>query len=155
MIFFRQSKPPIPAAVSQLGFSKYFYIAEGGFGRRAGPDTRKGERTMELPLKGIRILDLSTMYPGPLCTMMLADFGAEVIRVEPPKGGDLWRLSQPRVNGLGMPYLQVNRNKKSLCLNLKEPEAREIFYKLVRGADVVVEQYRPAWRRGSASTTKR
>ena len=98
---------------------------------------------MELPLKGIRILDLSTMYPGPLCTMMLADFGAEVIRVEPPKGGDLWRLSQPRVNGLGMPYLQVNRNKKSLCLNLKEPEAREIFYKLVRGADVVVEQYRP------------
>lgn len=50
---------------------------------------------MELPLKGIRILDLSTMYPGPLCTMMLADFGAEVIRVEPPKGGDLWRLSQP------------------------------------------------------------
>ena len=98
---------------------------------------------MELPLKGIRILDLSTMYPGPLCTMMLADFDAEVIRVEPPKGGDLWRLSQPRVNGLGMPYLQVNRNKKSLCLNLKEPEAREIFYKLVRGADVVVEQYRP------------
>lgn len=98
---------------------------------------------MELPLKGIRILDLSTMYPGPLCTMMLADFGAEVIRVEPPKGGDLWRLSQPRVNGLGMPYLHVNRNKKSLCLNLKEPEAREIFYKLVRGADVVVEQYRP------------
>lgn len=98
---------------------------------------------MELPLKGVRILDLSTMYPGPLCTMLLADFGAEVIRVEPPKGGDLWRLSLPRVNGLGMPYFQVNRNKKSICLNLKETEAKEIFYKLAQDADVVVEQYRP------------
>lgn len=98
---------------------------------------------MKLPLEGVKILDLSTMYPGPLCTMLLADYGADVIRIEPPKGGDLWRLSQPRVNGLGMPYLQVNRNKKSMTLNLKEPEAREIFYKLVKDADVVVEQYRP------------
>ena len=98
---------------------------------------------VKLPLNGVKILDLSTMYPGPLCTMLLADYGAEVIRIEPPKGGDLWRLSQPRLNGLGMPYLQVNRNKKSMTLNLKEPEAKEIFYDLVRTADVVVEQYRP------------
>ena len=98
---------------------------------------------MEMPLAGIRVLDLSTMYPGPVCTMTLADFGAEVIRVEPTKGGDLWRCSLPLVNGLGMPYLQVNRNKKSICLNLKDPEAKEIFYRLVKDADVVVEQYRP------------
>ena len=98
---------------------------------------------MEMPLAGIKVLDLSTMYPGPVCTMTLADFGAEVIRVEPTKGGDLWRYSLPLVNGLGMPYLQVNRNKKSICLNLKDPEAKEIFYRLVKDADVVVEQYRP------------
>ena len=81
---------------------------------------------MEMPLAGIRVLDLSTMYPGPVCTMTLADFGAEVIRVEPTKGGDLWRYSLPLVNGLGMPYLQVNRNKKSICLNLKDPKAKEM-----------------------------
>ena len=98
---------------------------------------------MEMPLAGIKVLDLSTMYPGPVCTMTLADFGAEVIRVEPTKGGDLWRYSLPLVNGLGMPYLQVNRNKKSICLNLKDPKAKEIFYRLVKDADVVVEQYRP------------
>ncbi len=98
---------------------------------------------MKLPLEGIRILDLSTMYPGPLCTMLLADFGAEVIRIEPPNGGDLWRQSAPRINGLGMPYLQVNRNKKSMTLNLKSQEARDIFYKLTADADVIVEQYRP------------
>lgn len=98
---------------------------------------------MELPLSGIKVLDLSTMYPGPLCTMTLADFGAEVIRIEPTKGGDLWRYSLPLVNGLGMPYLQVNRNKKSMNLNLKETEGREIFYRLAADADVIVEQYRP------------
>ena len=95
---------------------------------------------MELPLSGIKVLDLSTMYPGPLCTMTLADFGAEVIRIEPTKGGDLWRYSLPLVNGLGMPYLQVNRNKKSMNLNLKETEGREIFYRLAADADVIVEQ---------------
>lgn len=98
---------------------------------------------MERPLENIKVLDLSTMYPGPLCTMMLADFGAEVIRVEPTKGGDLWRNSLPQVEGLGMPYLQVNRNKKSMQLNLKEEDGRKIFYKLAESADVIVEQYRP------------
>lgn len=98
---------------------------------------------MKMPLEGVRVLDLSTMFPGPLCTMILADFGAEVIRVEPVKGGDLWRLSLPHIVDLGAPYLQVNRNKKSMNLNLKEEEARKIFYKLAETADVIVEQYRP------------
>lgn len=98
---------------------------------------------MKRPLEGITVLDLSTMYPGPMCTMTLADFGANVIRVEPAQGGDLWRHSLPLVNGIGMPYLQVNRNKKSMNLNLKDPQARKIFYKLAADADVIVEQYRP------------
>ncbi|NCB24234.1 MAG: CoA transferase [Bacteroidia bacterium] len=83
------------------------------------------------------------MLPGPLCTMMLADFGAEVIRVEPTNAGDLWRYSVPRVKDVGGGYLQVNRNKKSINLNLKNEEAREVFYKLAKDADVIVEQYRP------------
>ena len=98
---------------------------------------------MKMPLEGIRVLDLSTMFPGPLCTMIMADFGAEVIRVEPVKGGDLWRASLPHIVDLGAPYLQVNRNKKSMNLNLKEEEARKIFYRLAETADVIVEQYRP------------
>lgn len=98
---------------------------------------------MKLPLEGIKVLDLSTMLPGPLCTMIMADFGAEVIRVEPTKGGDLWRNSLPLVNGLGHPYMQVNRNKKSMDLNLKSDEGKAIFYRMVKDADVVIEQYRP------------
>ncbi len=98
---------------------------------------------MKLPLSGIKVLDLSTMYPGPLCTMTLADFGAEVIRIEPTKGGDLFRYSLPLHIDLGMPYLQMNRNKKSVNLNLKEADGREIFYRLAADADVIVEQYRP------------
>lgn len=91
---------------------------------------------MTTPLNGIRILDLSQLYPGPLCTMILADLGAEVIKVEPPGTGDHARA---------FPFLfnQINRNKKSLSLNLKHPRAQEAFRRLAAGADVVVEGFRP------------
>lgn len=91
---------------------------------------------MTTPLEGIRVLDLSQLYPGPLCTMILADLGAEVIKVEPPGTGDHARA---------YPFLfnQINRNKKSLSLNLKHPRAQEAFRKLAAGADVVVEGFRP------------
>ncbi len=78
---------------------------------------------MMLPLKGITVLDLTTLLPGPLCSMMLGDFGAEVIKIEQPKGGDLARMAKPALkdkNGVdtsGM-YLLINRNKKSLTVNL-------------------------------------
>lgn len=97
----------------------------------------------QLPLEKIKILDLSSMYPGPLLTMTLADFGADVIRIEPVKGGDLWRHSVPQIVDCGANYFQVNRNKRSMTLNLKSEEAKQIFYKMVRDADVVIEQYRP------------
>lgn len=98
---------------------------------------------MGLPLEGIKILDLSTMLPGPFCTMILADFGAEVIKIEAVKGGDLFRGAKPMLQDTGGAFFQVNRNKKSISLNLKSEEGREIFYKLAKDADVVIEQYRP------------
>lgn len=110
---------------------------------------------MALPLEGIKILDLSTMLPGPFCSMILADFGAEVIKVEAVKGGDLFRGGVPKIGDTGGAFFQVNRNKKSITLNLKSEEGKEIFYKLAKDADVVLEQYRPGVVKSWALITKR
>lgn len=91
---------------------------------------------MAKALEGVRVLDLSQLYPGPLCTMILADFGAEVIKVEPVGIGDNARLFRFLFN-------QINRNKKSLALNLKHLRAQEVFHRLASTADVVVEGFRP------------
>lgn len=98
---------------------------------------------MAAPLDGYRILDLSRLLPGPYCTMMLADLGAEVIKIEEPNYGDLTRLTPPRVKEEGSLFLTVNRNKKSLTLNLKDPRGVEAFLKLVPKADVIIEGFRP------------
>jgi crotonobetainyl-CoA:carnitine CoA-transferase CaiB-like acyl-CoA transferase len=99
---------------------------------------------MRLPLEGIRILDLSTMLPGPLCTQTLADFGADVIKIEQPKGGDFFRSSKPFLkDDTSSLFMLVNRNKSSLTINLKSEKGRQLFYQLVKKADVVVEQFRP------------
>jgi crotonobetainyl-CoA:carnitine CoA-transferase CaiB-like acyl-CoA transferase len=94
-------------------------------------------------LEGIRILDLSRMLPGPYCSMMLADLGAEVIKVEEPSVGDPTRRSPPMVNGHSAPFNQVNRNKKSIAIDLKQAEGRELFLKLASTADCLLEQFRP------------
>ena len=98
-------------------------------------------------LAGIRVLDLTNVLSGPFATLHLALLGAEVIKVENPDGGDLARKlgNVPRLNQelMGTSFLAQNANKKSLTLNLKEPEAREIFRKLARTADVLVENFRP------------
>ena len=98
---------------------------------------------MTSALKGIRVLDLSRMLPGPYCSMMLADLGAEVIKVEEPKIGDPTRHSPPLIDGQSVPFAQVNRNKKSIALDLKQAEGRDIFLKLASTADCVLEQFRP------------
>lgn len=98
---------------------------------------------MRQALEGIRILDLSRMLPGPYCSMMLADLGAEVIKVEEPKIGDPTRHSPPIIDGRSVPFAQVNRNKKSIAIDLKQAEGRDIFLKLASTADVVLEQFRP------------
>jgi len=96
-----------------------------------------------LALEGIRILDLSRLLPGPFCTMLLADFGAEVIKIEEPGKGDYSRSFPPFIKDFGYWHLQLNRNKKSVTLDLKSTKGREAFLKLAQTADVVVESYRP------------
>jgi len=98
---------------------------------------------MTKPLQGIKIIDLSQLLPGPLCTQILADYGAEVIKIEPLQG-EFGRLTT-RLPGLhSSPYFySVNRNKKSLALDLKSDGGKKIFMNLVKNADVVFEQYRP------------
>jgi crotonobetainyl-CoA:carnitine CoA-transferase CaiB-like acyl-CoA transferase len=93
-------------------------------------------------LDGVRVLDLATMVAGPVATMMLADQGADVIKVETP-GGDLMRhLSRGR-NGMNASFLASNRNKRSLAVDLKTAHGREIVYKLIATADVLVHNFRP------------
>ena len=96
-----------------------------------------------LALEGIRVLDLSRLLPGPYCTMLLADFGAEVIKIEEPQLGDYSRTFPPFLKDFGYWHLQLNRNKKSVTLDLKSDVGRKQFLELVRTADVVVESYRP------------
>lgn len=98
---------------------------------------------MSMPLEGIRVLDLSRVIAGPFCTQLLADYGAEVIKVEDIKGGDPSRLQPPLLNGTGSLFYLVNRNKQSLALDLKQEEGKEVLRRLVRGADVLIEQFRP------------
>ncbi len=94
-------------------------------------------------LTGIRVLDMSRLLPGPYCTMLLADFGAEVIKIEEPGKGDYSRSFPPFLKDFGYWHLQLNRNKQSVGLDLKSEEGRNIFLELVKTADVVVESYRP------------
>ena len=108
----------------------------------AGQKLFLGEEEMEA-LQGIRILDLSRLLPGPYCTMLLADFGAEVIKIEEPVTGDYSRSFPPFLKDFGYWHLQLNRNKKSVALNLKSSSGRRAFLELVKTADVVVESYRP------------
>jgi crotonobetainyl-CoA:carnitine CoA-transferase CaiB-like acyl-CoA transferase len=99
------------------------------------------------PLQGIRILDLSRLLPGPLATMMMADMGAEVIKIENPKQPDYVRNFPPvyEVEGkeYSANYLAFNRSKKSVALDYTSTEGKEIFQKLLTSADIVVEQFRP------------
>ncbi|MCI2061790.1 MAG: CoA transferase [Eubacteriaceae bacterium] len=94
-------------------------------------------------LDGVRVLDLSRVLAGPYCCMMLADMGAEVIKIELPGRGDDSRTNMPLVNGESAYFMNLNRNKQSLTLNLKSEKGKEIFRGLVKQSDIVVENYRP------------
>lgn len=98
-----------------------------------------------LPLAGIRVLDVSQVMAGPFCCMLLGDMGADVIKIEPPKNGDSTRHSMGfRLKGEDSPgFLALNRNKRSITLDLKDPSDRDVLYALVKTADVLVENARP------------
>ena len=94
-------------------------------------------------LAGVRVLDLSRLLPGPFLTMILADMGADVVKIEDPRLGDYMRAFPPAKGGISGRYLAVNRGKRSLALDLKAPAARDAFLAMVEKADVVVESFRP------------
>lgn len=94
-------------------------------------------------LRGVRVLDLTRLLPGPFCTMIMADYGAEVLKIEAPGAGDYLRSWEPLVDGTSAFFHAVNRNKRSLTLDLRTDSGREIFYRLVREYDVLIESFRP------------
>lgn len=94
-------------------------------------------------LSGMRVLELAQIMAGPTCGMMLADLGADVIKIEKTDGGDDARGYQdPRINGVSAPFLILNRNKRAIALDLKTPEGREVLLRMVRDADVLIENFR-------------
>lgn len=95
------------------------------------------------PLQDIRVLDMSRLLPGPFCTRLFADMGADVIKIEEPVKGDYSRDFVPRRGDFACWFMEVNRNKKSVALDLKKEEDRRLFLELAKTAQVVVESYRP------------
>src|SRR3954464_13567805 len=94
------------------------------------------------PLSGVLVLDFTTLLPGPLATLMLAEAGAEVIKIEPP-GGENMRHYEPRFDGESAMFAVLNRGKKSLVLDLKSEAERSQLVPLLERADILVEQFRP------------
>jgi len=98
---------------------------------------------MTLPLKGIKILDFTTLLPGPYATQLLADMGAEVLRVESPTRPDLIKFMPPILDSVSAAHATVNRNKQCIAIDLKHPDSKEIIHKLLEEYDIVIEQFRP------------
>ena len=98
---------------------------------------------MSLPLAGVKVLDLTNVMSGPYCTLMLADMGADVVKIEAFPEGDMSRRFEPKVNGESYCFAVLNRNKRSVALNLKRSEGMEVFRRLAKNADIIVENFRP------------
>ena len=114
-------------------------MENGGEARGAGRARQAG-----LPLAGVKVVDLTRVMVGPYCTMMLGDLGAEVTKIEiPGRGDDTRAWGPPFVEGESVYFLSVNRNKRSIALNLKQPEAQEALWRLIEDADVLVENFSP------------
>src|SRR2546428_40373 len=103
---------------------------------------RPEDSNMTSALQNIKVVDLTRTLAGPFCTMMLGDMGADVIKIEEPERGDETRSWTPFWHGESTQFLSFNRNKRSLSLNLKAPEAIDIVLALARDADVIIESFR-------------
>jgi crotonobetainyl-CoA:carnitine CoA-transferase CaiB-like acyl-CoA transferase len=95
------------------------------------------------PLAGVRVLDLTAVISGPFCTMLLGDLGADVIKIEPPEGEPMRNIGRPMKNGVSAPFLNFNRNKRGIVVDMKKDQARDVVRRLGVRADVMVENYRP------------
>ena len=97
------------------------------------------------PLSGLVVADFSQLAQGPFATQILGDMGAEIVKVEPPKGDWMrhWSMANLFLDGEGVSFLSFNRNKRSVVVDLKHPRGREVALRLVARADVVVENFRP------------
>ncbi len=98
---------------------------------------------MKGPLSSLKVLDFSTLIPGPFASLLLADMGAEVLRIESPTRVDLIRMLPPQVDGVSASHAYLSRNKRCLALDLKKPEALEVVHRLIAEYDIVLEQFRP------------
>ncbi len=98
---------------------------------------------MALPLEGVKVLDFTAVMAGPYCTLMLADMGADVTKIETFPEGDGSRRFEPKVNGESYCFAVLNRNKKSIALDVKQPQGKEIFMQLAANADIIGENYLP------------
>ena len=109
------------------------------------PNARTGRHTMNKPLAGIRIIDLTHMLSGPFCTMTLADLGADMIKVEPLAGEGTRKLlaTDPNnsIDGMGAYFITLNRNKRTISMDLKTERGLELFYELVAKSDVVINNF--------------
>ncbi|MER3485103.1 MAG: CoA transferase, partial [Chloroflexota bacterium] len=97
------------------------------------------------PLEGLVIADFTQLAQGPFATQMLGDMGAEIIKIEPPKGDWMrhWSMANLYLEGEGVSFLSFNRNKRSICLDLKHPRGKEVALRLIARSDVLVENFRP------------
>src|SRR3569832_1207789 len=119
------------ASILQQNFSTAFPMTKNASSRHPGP------------VAGMRVLELAQIMAGPTCGMMLADMGADVVKVEKLPGGDDSRgYREPRVNGVSAPFMILNRNKRGIALNLKHPDGKAILLRMVKDADVLTENYR-------------
>jgi crotonobetainyl-CoA:carnitine CoA-transferase CaiB-like acyl-CoA transferase len=98
---------------------------------------------MTLPLEGVKVVDLTNVMAGPYCAMVLGDLGADVVKIESFPDGDGSRRFDPQINGESYCFAVLNRNKRSIGLDLKDPRGKEVFWKLIADADIVMENFRP------------
>ena len=96
-----------------------------------------------LPLENITVLDFTQIMAGPFCTMLLADMGADIIKIEKPGGDDIRGIGPPFINGESAAFLQINRNKRSIVMDLKHPDSYDVICKMISKADVIVQNFRP------------
>jgi alpha-methylacyl-CoA racemase len=120
----------------------------GPFGPAGEPGPKgPGLRSAGLPLDGVRVLDLTRLLPGAYATLLLADLGADVVKVEDPRGGDGMRTLPPLAGGRNLYFEALNRNKRSITLNLRSPEAAAVLGALAERSDVIVDSFRPSTAR--------